>query len=113
MPISVDDVTTLERYLHGVMGRSQHHAKTVGAIALALFGAVLWRKDKKPLEVRGYAGRTANIVWFEVNGNKYALRYAHRADRIELRKRTQGGTVLHSFTNKTPVTEVRDVFQSL
>jgi hypothetical protein len=113
MPISVDDVTTLERYLQGVMGRSEHHAETVGAVALALLGAVLWRKDEKPLEVRRYAGEPANIVWFEVNRKRYALAYNHGAGCIELRKRTQGGAVLHSFTNKTRVTEVRDVFQSL
>ena len=68
MPISVDDVATLETYLQGVMNRSDHHAETVGAIALALLGAVLWRKDGKPLEVRQYAGEPANIVWFEVDG---------------------------------------------
>jgi hypothetical protein len=113
MPISVDDVATLERYLQGIMGRSEHHAETVGAIALALLGAVLWRKDEKPLEVRRYAGAPANIVWFEVSGNRYALAYNHGAECIELRQRTQSGAVLHSFTNKTKVTEVRDVFVSL
>jgi hypothetical protein len=80
MPISVDDVATLEVYLQGVMNRSEHHAETVGAIALALLGAVLWRKDGKPLEVRRYAGEPANIVWFDVDGNRYALAYNHGAD---------------------------------
>jgi len=113
MPISVDDVATLETYLQGVMNRSKHHAETVGAIALALLGAVLWRKDEKPLEVRRYAGGPANIVWFEVAGNRYALAYNHRAGSIELRERTQTGRVRHRFTNDTPVAEVRDVFLAL
>lgn len=113
MPISVDDVATLGAYLQGVMNRSEHHAETVGAIALALLGAVLWRKDEKALEVRRYAGGPANIVWFEVGGNRYALAYNHQKDCIELRERTQNGAMLHRFTNRTPVTEVRTVFQNL
>jgi hypothetical protein len=113
MPISVDDVATLETYLQGVINRSEHHAETVGAIALALLGAVLWRKDGKPLEVRRYAGEPANIVWFEVDGNRYALAYNHGVGCIELRERTQSGKVRHRFTNKTSVIEVREVFQAL
>jgi hypothetical protein len=113
MPISVDDVSTLEQYLQGVMNRSDHHAETVGAVTLALLGAVLWRKDAKALEVKQYAGELANIVWFEVGGNRYALAYNHKADCIELRERTMTGDVLHTFTNVTPVTEVRDVFARL
>jgi len=113
MPISVDDVATLETYLDGVMNRSDHHAETVGAIALALLGSVLWRKDGKPLQVRRYAGEPANIVWFEVDGNRYALAYNHKANCIELRERTQSGRVRHRFTNNTPVIEVRDVFLAL
>ena len=55
----------------------------------------------------------ANIIWFEVDGNRYALAYNHGAGCIELRERTQSGKVLHRFTNKTPVIEVREVFQAL
>lgn len=41
MPLTVADLDTLEQYLAGVMNRSGHHAETVGAVALALLGAVL------------------------------------------------------------------------
>ena len=44
MPLTVADLDTLEAYLAGLMHRSDHHAQTVGAVALALIGAVLWRK---------------------------------------------------------------------
>ena len=113
MPLSVNDVATLETYLDGVMNRSEHHAETVGAIALTLLGAVLWRKDSTPISVRKYDGRPANIVWFEVKGKRYALAYNHHDGCIELRQRTQSGKVLHQFTNDTPVTEVRRVFRRL
>ena len=42
MPLTVADLDTLEAYLAGLMHRSDHHAQTVGAVALALIGAVLW-----------------------------------------------------------------------
>lgn len=113
MPISVQDVATLELYLQGVMNRSEHHAQTVGAVALALLGAVLWRKDAKPIEVRRHAGHAANIIWFEVEGRRYALAYNHLAGCIDLRAKTLRGTPLHQFTNKTSVTMVRKIFEGL
>lgn len=113
MPIQVADLTTLETYLDGVMNRSEHHARTVGAIALALLGAVLWKKDDAAIEVRTYDGQPANILWVQIAGQRYALAYNHREECIELRDRTQSGDVLHRFTNNTPVTEVWQVFENL
>lgn len=113
MTLQVADLETLERYLDGVMNRSGHHATTVGAIALALLGAVLWKKDDAPVEVRTYDGRPANILWVQISGDRYALAYNHHEECIELRDRTQSGAVLHRFTNTTPVTEVWQVFETL
>ena|SRR5271166_3530613 len=114
MPLTVADLDTLEQYLAGVMNRSGHHAQTVGAIALALLGAVLWKKDADTtIDVRTYGGSTANVLWVQIAGHKYALAYNHEADCIELHDRTQSGTVLHRFTNQTPVTEVWQVFENL
>lgn len=73
MPLAVADLQTLEAYLAGVMDRSEHHAETVGAVALALIGAVLWKKDAAPIEVRTYAGKPANILWVQINGETYVL----------------------------------------
>ena len=113
MPRTVADLETLEGYLAGVLNRSEHHAETVGAIALALIGAVLWRKDATPLEVRTYGGTTANILWFHVDGEKYALAYNHKQECIELRERTQNGRAIARFDNDTPVTEVQAAFAGL
>ena len=113
MPLQVADLETLELYLGGVLNRSEHHAQTVGAIALALIGAVLWKKDDVPIEVRTYGDKTANILWVQIGGLKYALAYNHKKECIELRSRTQTGEVLYEFTNSTPVTEVARVFAEL
>jgi hypothetical protein len=45
MPVAVSDIETLKRYVDGVMRRSEHHAGNVGGAALALAGAIVWRKD--------------------------------------------------------------------
>jgi hypothetical protein len=113
MPLQVADLSMLETYLDGVMNRSEHHATAVGGIALALLGAVLWKKDAAPLEVRTYDGRPANILWVQIADQRYALAYNHHDECIELRERTQSGDVLHRFTNATPVTEVWQVFENL
>lgn len=113
MSITVDDVSRLEEYLKGVMDRAGHHASNVNEVVMTLMGAVLWRKDTTPLEVRTQAGETANIIWFEVDGRKYALAYNHKAKLIELRERTLRGNVLHSFDNRTTAAQVRTIFSAL
>ncbi len=113
MPLTVADLETLESYLSGVMNRSGHHADTVGAIALALIGAVLWKKDAAPIEVKTYDGKTANILWVQIAGQRYALAYNHKEGCIELRDRTQSGPAVARFANSTPVTEVQRVFEEL
>jgi hypothetical protein len=45
MPLAIRDVDTLKRYVDGVMRRADHHANNVGGVALALAGAIVWRKD--------------------------------------------------------------------
>jgi hypothetical protein len=114
MPLTVADLDTLEQYLAGVMSRSGHHAETVGAVALALLGAVLWKKDPETtIEVRSHDGAPANVLWVHIGGRRYALAYNHHDECIELRDRTQSGPALHRFTNQTPVTEVWQVFENL
>jgi len=112
MPLTVADLGTLEEYLAGVMNRSGHHAQTVGAVAL--IGAVLWKKDADTaIEVRTYDGAPANVLWVQMAGRRYALAYNHHEECIELRDRTQTGTAIHRFTNHTPVTEVWNAFERI
>lgn len=113
MPKTVSDLDTLILYFTGVMNRT-HHAPNVNAIALALLGAVLWKKDEDAeIEVRTHAGSTANVLWVQIAGQRYAIAYNHKRECIELRERATTGDVLFSFTNRTPVTEVRRIFEEL
>ncbi|MFL3663009.1 MAG: hypothetical protein ACJ04Q_03335 [Flavobacteriales bacterium] len=112
MAISIDSIQTLQTYLSGVMGRAEHHAGQVEGVALALLGAVVWRSTGE-IAVREYAGNPANIIWFYVGSEKYALVYNHSTEKIELRERTQGGTTLAEFDNRTSYQEVISAFSAL
>ena len=113
MAVTANDVQTLHDYAAGVMGRADHHAGQVKAIALALLGGIIWRADPGSIEIKQYDGGLANVLWFEVNGHRYAVAYNHKNFLIEIRDRTQSGVALHTFDNQTPSTIVESIFSAL
>lgn len=113
MPISGSDVKVLHAYAEGVMNRADHHAGEVKGIALALLGGIIWRGNPDSIEIKQYDGDLANVLWVEIGSRRYAFAYNHDTGEIEIRDRTQSGVALHSFTNKTSVEQVEDVFRSL
>jgi len=113
MPTPVRDVDLLQRYLEGVMIRADHHAGSVNEIALAITGAIVWRKDADPIEVMAHDGDMKNVLWVKISGQRYAFSYNHKSGAIEIRQGTTRGAVLHSLTNATPLSELRRIFQSL
>ncbi len=112
MAITIDSVQILQDYLRGVLDRAGHHAQNVEGVALAIMGAVIWRAEGA-IEVKQYAGSPANLLWFWVNGNRYALTYNHAAQTIEMKDRTHAGNVLHSFTNGSSYQDVISAFMAL
>jgi hypothetical protein len=113
MPIQADDVETLHRYAEGVMARVEHHAGNVGAIALALLGAIIWRAEPGSLQIRPYGGGMGNVLSFRIGPRAFAFRYEHSTQEIELRENNIAGPVLRTFSNLTPVTDVQDTFRNL
>ena len=114
MPLPVTEIEVLREYLDGVMGRAGHHAKEVQAIALALAGAIVWKKDiGRDIEVMTQDGDTKNVLWVFIQGQRYAFSFNHQAKSIEMRKNTTRGPVLHSFSNKTPLSSVHTIFDAL
>lgn len=101
-----DDIATLQEYAQGVMARSEHHANAVGSIALALMGAVIWRADPGSIRIRKSAKGLANMLWADVGAKTYVFGYNHGQGTIEMKDRTQTGAILHSFSNRTPVTDI-------
>jgi hypothetical protein len=114
MKTQVPDVDTLQRYLTGVLTRADHHAGNVNEIALAVAGAIVWRKDSSPIEVATQSGDMKNVLWVTMqSGQRYAFSYNHQAATIEIRQGSTQGAVIHSLTNATPLSQLRTIFLSL
>jgi hypothetical protein len=113
MPQVITDVDVLQEYISGVMKRAGHHANNVDEVALAIAGAVVWRKDGD-LRVMAHAGDMKNVLWVRINGQRYALSYNHAGGgTIEVRRGSTQGAVLASFNNTTPLADVKRFFESL
>ena len=102
MPQQVTDIDILRDYLQGAMGKADHHA-----------GGVVWRKDDDPIEVMVREGEMKNVLWFKVDGNRYAISYNHDTKEIEIRQGSTQGAVMGSFSNSMTNNQVRQVFESL
>ena len=114
MALTVTEIEELRAYLKGVMDRADHHAGGVSESALALTGAILWRKnDEEPIKVMVREGETTNVLWVRIGMKRYAFSYNHAMRHIELREGGLQGPTLHTFTNNTALSEVRAVFQKL
>ena len=104
MPLAVNDIDTLKRYVEGVMGRSKHHAGNVGGTALALAGAIVWRKDDaEEIEVMERQADLKNVLWVKISGQRYAFSYNHENRTIEMRQgNTQDAVSIASRTIHRP-----------
>ena len=114
MRVPVTDITELQSYMRGVMDRADHHASDVNDIALALVGAIVWKKDGgEPIKVMSQDGETKNVLWVQIGGHRYAFSYNHERGQIEMRRESIRGDVLHGFTNAMPLSALKHVFESL
>ena len=114
MALTVTEIEDLRAYLKGVMERADHHAGAVKEIALALTGAILWRKeDDEPIKVMTHNGETKNVLWVRIGGSRYAFSYNNGTGEIELRKGSTQGETLHTFSNSTSLSDVHRIFAKL
>ena len=113
MAKEVTHIELLKEYVDGVVVRADHHARWVNEIALALVGAIVWKKDQAPLKVFARDGEMKNVLWVNINGVKYAFSYSHEHRAIDMRQGTTRGKLIHSFSNSTPLADIRRVFEAL
>lgn len=108
MAIKIKTVDLLRKYFSEVVKRANHHAHGVNSVIYTLLGIVVLKKDDgTDIEVRGTdVDATGNILWVQINGQKYALRYEHSNDTIEIRKDTYKGSVVLVINNATTVQDV-------
>ena len=78
MALTVTEIEALREYLNGVMARADHHAGNVKEIALALAGAILWRKnDNELIRAMVHDGETKNVLSVRIGAARYAFSYNH------------------------------------
>lgn len=113
MAITAKDVEELHTYAEGVMGRADHHAGQVKGIALALLGGIIWRGEPDSIRIRHFSGTPANMLWVTISSKVYVFAYNHETQKIEIRDRTQNGTVLHSFDDTNSAADIEAAFRAL
>lgn len=114
MAIHVKDVEVLKEYFSGVVARSEHHAPNVSDVIYTLLGLIVLKMDNNSdIEVRGSQGAIGNLLWFTVNQTRYAFRYEHADDTIEIREGSFKGRLIKKVDNKTSISELKDIFTNL
>jgi hypothetical protein len=112
MSRNITDLEILQEYIQGVMDRAQHHANGVDEVCLALAGAIIWLKSGD-IVVREQDGDMKNVLWVEINDNKYAFTYNHDEGAIDIKNRTTHGNVIARLTNENSISEVKEIFSNL
>lgn len=114
MPISVNDIETLHDFAVGVMARAGRQTTQVRAIVLAMLGGIIWRVDPGSVQIRFQDGGRANALrWISVTGYEYTCTYNNQTNRMEVHDHNSRGSVLHTFSNTTPIAEVQRIFSTL
>lgn len=114
MSVRVNDVEVLKEYFSGVVARSEHHAPNVNEVIYTLLGLIILNMDENSdIQVRGSEGATGNMLWFSVNQTRYAFRYEHADDTIEIRKNSYRGPLIAKVNNSTPTANLKSIFASL
>ena len=108
MATAVTEVEVLRQYIDGVMKRADHHARGVDEVALALIGAILWRKDPDQ-EIKVLT----NVLWVHIGSKRYTFSYNHSSGQIEMREGSTHGSVKHVFDNSVTAAQVKSIFETL
>ncbi|HUU86843.1 MAG TPA: hypothetical protein VMX17_03725 [Candidatus Glassbacteria bacterium] len=110
----IESIEMLKEYFNEVIERANHHAPNVSKITYTLLGLIIFKKDKNSaIEVRSYEGATGNILWVTINNTRYAFRYEHTDDTIEIRKDTFKGELIYKVDNTTSMDELLNTFNNL
>jgi hypothetical protein len=114
MALQLDDVSTLQQYLAGVVRRADHHGDNVKFVVFPLIGAiVLFKNPDSEIKVLTHVGTTGNVLWVHIGASKYAFSYQHSSESIVMKRGGIQGPILAQFTNAMSVPEIVNVFESL
>ena len=114
MPIRVNDIETLHDFSVGVMARAGRQTTQVRAILLAMLGGIIWRVDPGSVQITFQDGSQATgLRWISITGYEYTCTYNGETDRLEIHDHNARGSILHTFSNATPIAEVERIFATL
>ena len=109
MSVPVTTLDELRQHLAPVLtGRAGPDAGQVGPAVLTLLGAILWRKDPGPVEVRA-----PGMAWVSLGGERYLLRQDPHARQVEVRRGSGSGELLLGVADGTDPAEVVALVDSL
>ncbi len=112
MATTIHNIEILREYLTGVLDRANHHAQNVNDIALAIAGGIIWRTTNN-IRVLSREGEMKNVLWLIVNERTLCFVYNHETGNIEVREGSIQGSMIRSFNNSTPISEVKVFFENL
>lgn len=113
MATKIKEVETLKKYFAAVVRRAEHHAGNVSEIIYTLLGIIILKKDDGTfIEVRGNnEDATGNILWVQIDGTRYALRYEHNSGgSIEIRENSFKGRLIYTVDNTSTVSQLLRIF---
>tara|TARA_Y100000034_G_scaffold124498_1_gene172757 strand:- start:5742 stop:6128 length:387 start_codon:yes stop_codon:yes gene_type:complete len=114
MAVKVNQVELLQEYFLGVVARSEHHAPNVSEVIYPLLGLIVLTMDAdSDIQVRGSKGAIGNMLWFTKNSQRYAFRYEHEDDTIEIRKNSFKGDMVAKVSNATTIAVLKGIFDRL
>jgi hypothetical protein len=114
MTRNITTVDVFQTYLKAVREKAGHHAQTVEACLMALAGAVALFKDAgSDLKVLERDGDMKNVLWVNINGQRYAFVYNHNTMQIEVRKDSMRGTSIAAFDDKMSLLDIYTIFKQL
>jgi hypothetical protein len=113
MTIHVKNIKILKGYFDKVVERTQCHAGNVGQVIFPLLGFIVNKMDENSdIQVRGNDA-TGNILWIFIGGTRYAFRYEHSDETIEIRENSYMGPLIAKVDNSTTTSKLETIFANL
>lgn len=111
----MSDIDILKEYIAKIMGTTDY-AASVNEAALALVGAIVWKKDDDPIEI-SREGPNKTSLTVKINGSKYTFSPDIKNNRIEMRGLTNNPStndiLIYAFSNDTPIAKMQKIFETL
>lgn len=114
MSIKIKTINDYNKYFDCVLERANDHANSIIKVTYYLSSLVLRFMDKDSIiEVREQSGEMKNILWFIMYDKRYAIRYEHDNNTIELRERKVNGPIIGIFDKTTSFDTIYNLFIKL